>query len=301
MLFFLCDVIGLQSIKKRDAEIICSHAFGKRYLSVQDLISYCLAFGWIKKEASGITLQPSLSPYVNDKESLNKELIQLSVKQLFADGVLNPFCFSYDTINDSYSFKNELLPLSFATIRNVLISQGFIRLLRQETETRFYIASEFDDLIASFCKARRRTLSLERLKKQLEDNEAAGEQAELFVLEFEKKRIGQPLCQRIKRISPIDAAAGFDVVSFESPQSLEPDRFIEVKAVSSTGFYWSKNERDISKLLGEKYHLYLVQLQNIGLPDYTPEIIQNPSLTIVESSDWIIEPESFHVNKIDLG
>ena len=53
LLFFLCDVIGRTGVSIRDAEVICSHAPGKRQLSVEDLVSYCLALGWIKKEAVG--------------------------------------------------------------------------------------------------------------------------------------------------------------------------------------------------------------------------------------------------------
>lgn len=40
LLFFLCDVIGRTGVSIRDAEVICSHAPGKRQLSVEDLVSY---------------------------------------------------------------------------------------------------------------------------------------------------------------------------------------------------------------------------------------------------------------------
>ena len=66
-----------------------------------------------------------------------------------------------------------------------------------------------------------------------------------FVLCFEKVRIGHPLCENIKRISEIDVSAGYDIVSFNSSQSQKLDRFIEVKAISNNGFYWSKNEFEI--------------------------------------------------------
>lgn len=56
LLFFLCDVIGRTGVSIRDAEVICSHAPGKRQLSVEDLVSYCLALGWIKKEADPIVV-----------------------------------------------------------------------------------------------------------------------------------------------------------------------------------------------------------------------------------------------------
>ena len=156
----------------------------------------------------------------------------------------------------------------------------------------------YDTLIAKHCRIRRKQLSLERLKKQLEVNELGGEKAELFVVEYEKKRVGPPLCDRIKRISELDVAAGYDIVSFNSGNSHEPDRFIEVKAVSSSGFFWSKNEFEIAKLKGEMYYLYLVELGRIGDSEYEPEIIQNPASSVMGSDEWYVEAQSYHVRHI---
>ena len=44
------------------------------------------------------------------------------------------------------------------------------------------------------------------------------------------------LSEIVRRISEIDVKTGYGIASFDSPQSQEPDRFIEVKAVSSAGF-----------------------------------------------------------------
>ena len=56
--------------------------------------------------------------------------------------------------------------------------------------------------------------SLDKLKLQLEQQERQGELAELFVLEYEKKRItNSTVNEKIKRISIIDVAAGYDIVS----------------------------------------------------------------------------------------
>ena len=298
LLFFICNVIGRNEITLRDAEVICSHASGKRQLSVEDLVSYCLALGWIKKEADILTIIPEFEPFLGDKEVLNDTLIKSTVEQLFQDGIVNQSMFFYDSIQRSYAFKNELLPLSLSCVRNVLISQGFLIPQRDPQGTRFYIAPIYDDLIAKYCKIRRTQLSLERLKKQLEDNELAGEKAELFVVEYEKKRIGSPLCENIKRISEIDVAAGYDIVSFNSSDSLEPDRFIEVKAVSASGFFWSKNEYEVAKLKGDSYYLYLVELGRIDETGYVPEMIQNPTSIIMQADGWLVEAQSYHIRRV---
>lgn len=298
MLFFICDVIGCGGIMLRDAEILCSHAPSNSRLSVEDLVNYCLAFGWIQIDADTISISPSLIALTADRDALNNKLILSAVGQLFAQEILSSTMFSYDAVHCRYSFKNELLPLCLSGIRNTLISQGFLIPIRDIQSTHFFIAPVYENLIAKYCKDKRKQFSIEMLKKQLEDNEIAGEKAELFVLSFEKQRIGHPLCEEIKRISEIDTSAGYDVVSFNSCQSRVPDRFIEVKAISSSGFYWSKNEYDIAKLKGEQYYLYLVELSRINDPVYVPEMIQDPASVIMNADEWFVEAQSYHIKRV---
>ncbi len=298
LLFFICDVIGRTEITIRDADVICSHAPGKRKLSVVDLVNYCLAFGWINIRADIVSLSQSIAEFISDKNVLNEKLIQSTVNQLFEGEIISPRLFSYDAVQSCYSFKNELLPLSLSAVRNVLISQGFLIAERDVQGTKFYIAPAYDSIVANHCKSKRKQLSIKQLKKQLEDNEIAGEKAELFVLSFEKARIGQPLCDKVKRISEIDTSAGYDIVSLNSPDSQAPDRFIEVKAVSSSGFYWSKNEFEIAKLKGELYFLYLVDLSRVSEPGYTPEMIQDPAANVMTSDRWFVEAQSYHIKRV---
>lgn len=292
LLFFICDVIGKNTISIQDAKIICAHAPGKRHLSVENLIKYCYALGWIQVESDSISVTSNLSSLLSDKEALNNELVTSTINQMFLWEAFDTSMFSYDTIKRCYSFKNELLPLSLSCVRNMLISQGFLFTLRNDKGTKFYIMHQYEVLLAKYCKKKHRLLSLEKLKRQIENNEIVGEKAELFVLKFEKNRIGHPLCENIRRISEIDVSAGYDIISFDSSRSRIPDRFIEVKAISSSGFFWSKKELEIAKLKGFSYYLYLVELSRIEEQGYVPEIIQNPAITIMESDYWLIEAQS---------
>ncbi len=257
-----------------------------------------MSFGWIQLSEDSISISQNLAPFINDSEQMNEMLTTSTVKQMFDAGLLNPSMFFYDAVQGGYAFKNECFPLSLSSVRNVLISQGFIIPIRDNQGTRFFIEPRYVPLVAEFCTEKHRQLSLEQLKKQLEENEKAGEKAELFVLSFEKKRIGEPLCDRIKRISEIDVAAGYDIISFCSKESVEPDRFIEVKAVSKDGFLWSKNEYEIAKLLGEKYCIYLVELSKTINPDYYPEIIINPAAKIMAGDAWVVEAQSYRIKQL---
>ena len=55
-------------------------------------------------------------------------------------------------------------------------------------------------------------MSLEQLKKRLENNELAGEKAELFALEYERQRLGPEGGKKVKHISDIDVSAGYTQV-----------------------------------------------------------------------------------------
>ena len=143
-------------------------------------------------------------------------------------------------------------------------------------------------------------MSLKQLQARLEADAIAGAKAESFVLKYERRRICNPVLQRqIKQISEIDVCAGYDIISYENDKSTFYDRFIEVKAIpQKPSFFWSRNELEIAKLHGEKYFLYLVDLSKIENAEYCPQIISNPVQSIMKSPDWIVEPESYHVQKI---
>ena len=298
LLFFLCDVIGTGQRKISDAAVLCSYVPRKCYLALENLIGYCAAFGWIELSDEVISVSPPIAKLLNDKAKLNDALIESTVNQLFKGNLLDSKMFCYDSIKFSYCFKNEMLPLSLSGVRNTLISQGFFVPLRNAQGTRFYISSSYDAFVARYCKEQRKQLSLNQLKRQLYLNELAGEKAELFVLEYEKKRLGVPLSEKVRRISEIDVEAGYDIVSFNSRYSQEPDRFIEVKAISDVGFYWSKNEYEIAKLKVDKYYLYLVELAKISQADYSPLVIQNPAKNVMEADSWFVEAQSFLIRHV---
>ena len=70
---------------------------------------------------------------------------------------------------------------------------------------------------------------------------------------------------------------------------LEHDQFIEVKSYAGDErFYWSAGQIEVAKGLGEKYHLYLVDMKKITHNDYCPGIISGPYTYFLESDqeDW---------------
>ncbi|HSH92817.1 MAG TPA: DUF3883 domain-containing protein, partial [Roseimicrobium sp.] len=125
----------------------------------------------------------------------------------------------------------------------------------------------------------RRSKSAERLEAELAQQAEHGEAAELWVLEFERMRLrDHPFRDQVRRISPINVSAGYDIASFAGLESLRHDLFIEVKSHGTRkAFHWSRNEIETALVFGEEYALYLVDRSRQADPAYAPQIITAPS------------------------
>lgn len=296
ILFFLQMVVGKRQLTEKDIRTICAHVPGQYQLDVDSLLQYCTYLRLIDCGET-ITLSPDVITFLEDPHELNNFIIKRTILELFESHIFEVDMFAYDVLSKRFAFKNERLPLSFAALRNTLISQGFFEINRDNVKTEFYIDIRYEKLISSFCQQGKRTIGIEWLKKQLEANSQLGEKAELYAIQYEKKRIDKhSLVEKIRIISDIDVCAGYDIVSFNSNNSDDYDRFIEVKAVSkSQAFYWSINELNTAKLKGKQYYLYLVDLQKASDVNYAPVIINDPASVLFYSEEWLVEPQSFHI------
>lgn len=294
-------ISGISKTDKQDY-LISSRTSELTLISYASLISLQKELGFFLRNNKVMVVLDEAHKAKNssgeDNNQTNNYLIQSTVNFLFDADIFSINMFYYDSVQQQYRFKNESFPLKLSSVRNVLISQGFLCVDRGVTGSRFYVSPEYESLVASQCIRKRKAISLEQLKKRLKSDELAGEKAELFVVKYEKKRLGVEGENKVKRISEIDVTAGYDIVSANSPNSTVANRFIEVKAVSENGFYWSKNEYDIAKLLAADYYLYLVDLSKIDDDNYEPDIIHNPVQHIMENNLWLVEPQSYHIQKV---
>src|SRR5690606_34881470 len=95
----------------------------------------------------------------------------------------------------------------------------------------------------------------------------------------------------------IKVDAGYDIISFDSLMSKEPDRFIEVKSFfKSPEFYWSKNELTVSEMKRTKYFLYLIDRSKLDSTNYQPIIIQDPFMNVFKNSEWNKKPQNWLVS-----
>jgi hypothetical protein len=180
-------------------------------------------------------------------------------------------------------------------------------LLRSGPDDRFWrVASDakstFLQLIDEINHSTEKQLSLRGLKAIQDAQEKVGQEAEEFVVAFEKNlRSRHPLQHLIRSISAEDTGAGFDVLSFETDTTLLHDKFIEVKSYAGTAmFYWSAGEIKASEELQERYWLYLVDRSRMSEAGYTPEMIQNPYAYFIEraAEGWIREEQGYKLTAI---
>jgi len=143
----------------------------------------------------------------------------------------------------------------------------------------------------------------EDLHRILEKQREIGKLAEELTLSYEKSRLeglGRiDLALSIQQISKIDVFVGYDIESFDGISSdLKADRMIEVKGTSTDKptFYWSQNEKNVAKRLGEKYWLYIwTNISGEGSGTLY-KIIQNPYEEFFVNGNITPEPVLFKIN-----
>lgn len=294
--YFLFDVIGNNRYSADVIKVLCTHAQDSYQLYSYDMLRYGIAFNWICSSEDVYYLSDSYSNCIDDRKKFFDKLINDTVKSLFAAGLMTTEMFIYELEKNRIKFRNELFSLEYSAVRNMLIDQGLFELERMQNKTNFYLTDDCSSIIGDIIKRQHKKNTLEQLKKKIMNDELAGELAEKYVLNYERKRLPESMKERVRIISDIDVSAGYDIISYESHNSTELDRFIEVKAVNKEiGFYWSENEYEVAKLKGEQYYLYLVSLAKIEEEYYSPIVIRDPANIIMDSDDWLVETQSYRI------
>ena len=230
-----------------------------------------------------------------NKEDIINTIIKLCLSNMVEDGIFSQESLGFDTDKGHLSIKRSAFPLEYAAIRNFLTVAGA---LEKEHNGEICVTDSYENIFAKDLKSYRQKLTLEELLKQKEEQSQRGLEAEEFVLELERNRL--PLkAYKIKRISDFDVAAGYDIVSYDSNESMKYDRFIEVKCyLGKPHFYWSENECDTARQKGSKYILCLVDYTRIKEPGYTPQYIRNPYDDIFTNENWLVNAASYKIQEI---
>ena len=215
---------------------------------------------------------------------------------LLEEEVISLDCLIYNSQEDRFILSRKGIRYKYASYRNLLLSFGVL----SKREDGNYHFEKRIDTITRIALLKNKKKTEKRLLEELERQRQEGLAGELFVLEYEKKRLnGHSSICKIKQVSLIDVTAGFDIISFDNLESKYLNRYIEVKTYKGKPhFHWSINEINVSRIRSEHYFLYLVNYDRIQDDGYSPEIIQNPSTYFVDNDEWISTPELFFYERI---
>lgn len=229
------------------------------------------------------------------REEIINEVIKLCLAKMIEEGIFDRDTLVFDADNGHLSIKRSAFPLAYAAVRNFLTLAGA---LEKEKNGEIGVADYYESAFVEDLKERRKKFALEQLLKRQEEQSKRGLEAEEFVLGLERNRIPGKV-HKIKRISDFDAAAGYDIVSYDSESSDKYDRFVEVKCyLGKPHFYWSENECDTAKQKGDKYILCLVDYTRIGESGYQPQYIQDPYNVIFSDDNWLVNTASYKIQQI---
>jgi len=144
-----------------------------------------------------------------------------------------------------------------------------------------------------------------------EETLAQSKYAEELVYVEEKKRLellGLPeLSRRVQLVSEYNAAAGFDIQSFDGDGSRPevPDRFIEVKSSNrkKMHFVFTRTEHRKAQELRDKYRIIFIGNLSLGkhLEEYRVETIIDPYEKIYDRDKFVVDASRFHVTEIGIN
>ncbi len=232
-----------------------------------------------------------------DRKVFTKILMAALFKsKLYNRSNISEFFKGFILKNNIYWFlPNRKTRLYTSGIRNFLISLGF---LRYDLGVDAYFVTDEGMLLIDQGLNKNR-LSPLQLSQKLLQIEKIGSMVEKEIFLYEKSRLKKfpALIAGLEHVSLERVNAGYDIKSFsENPDLKNPvSRYIEVKAVSEKDlkFYWSRNEMDMAKTLGDTYYLYLVPVKADSVIDTDNiVIIQNPYKNVFKNNEeWKSEVE----------
>jgi len=257
LVFF--DLLG--KINQRETKY-----FKQQYLqdaeNFEDCVDLLISINLISIPSGNIVPSSQLTRFLI-KQPTENEIKEFLLMVILSKRDLSIWAYlkNFSMINGKFIFEPQISEnLLFSDIRNLLIE---LELISFNSKENYYEITEkhtplFIDILKEY------SISPERLKKIIEEQDRIGKYAELEIVSYEKSR------------------------------------FIEVKAIPylETRFYLTRNELETSRKYGENYYLYLLPVKGENKFDIANLIIiQDPSNVLFNNKNWIIECEQFLIKK----
>lgn len=276
---------------KRDLEQL----FYNRNINGRSVFDGCLDLAFnigvlVIDDTDTVTLNKSFKDFLfSEKQMCDKFVEYLFIILKDDDDFQNIFSsknISYDIIYHSIQITYGAFGLKYASFKQLLIDFEVIKVHPTIEIRKFIINSRYKKLFDKTIlpEIKRRKIGIEEFQLSLEQQQIYGEEAEKFVLKFEFDRLNGN--KPIDWVAEYSVAEGYDIASFNDEESVNNDRFIEVKSYNGQPyFFWSRNEIDIARIKKHEYYLYLVNRDKIDELGYIPIIIPNPYTEVLMNED----------------
>lgn len=292
---YLCNLLVKGSNSLQSIQLLAQSDISKRAIETKLSVILLSAMGLIEMSDDSIVCIEQLRERFDAEESHFQEwFVDEFVKYVMDNEIIDIETITYEIASDSFVMSPSSIKRKYAGFRNMLVE---FEVIAMRSDAHYTILKKLDNYLAR--PEVRRKITEKQLYVQLQQRKEMGNKGEEWVLDFEKRRITNPnLRPRIKRISTTDVSAGFDIISFDSNNSTDLDRLIEVKTFQGNEhFHWSHNEIEKATLYGEHYYIYLVDVDCLDCEDYEPQMIQDPIKHIGVSDEWAKRPDSYLVER----
>ncbi len=207
---------------------------------------------------------------------------------------------NFEASTYQYSLSENPIPRKFEQTLQLL---KFLKIVYESADLLIVYKEYVESVYA--ITADGKAISEQELEQILIENRRLGAQAEIAIVEFEKKRL-QALgklvqAELVQRISTINTAAGYDIESFDGDtDSLTPDRWIEVKASHSSEvrFYWSSNEKNVASQNFQRYWIYFLGDFYDETTKVKPFMIKDPYNTIFGGNEFSVEVKNYLIAEV---
>ncbi|WP_136481289.1 DUF3883 domain-containing protein [Cognatitamlana onchidii] len=208
---------------------------------------------------------------------------------------------SYDIIYKSLQINNAAFGLKHSNFKQLLIDFRAITNHPTPEINCFIINSRYKKLFdkAVLPEIKKRKIGIEEFKKSMQLQQLYGEEAERFVLDYEKNRLNNK--KEIDWVAEYIVNEGYDVASYDNENDIIPNRFIEVKSYdgSTPYFFWSRNEYLTAKRKQDKYWIYLVNRREMNNKNYKPIMKQNPYKSILKDDIWEKQVDKYKIELLN--
>ena len=264
---------------------------GKKTLSLSDLGNTYLDLG---DKKGGVFI---LEPNRKQKEFLSREVFLTSSLLDQVKTILYNFHRGSD--GEFWLSKEEAVRLPDQNFLGLLLQLEI--LVEKEKKERIELSPQYASFLEVVVSHTLMVITPDQFKASEAAKIEIANISEKYVLQNERNRLialgAVEQSKKVDRVSLKNVAAGYDVASFNDKDSIDHDRFIEVKAGKPTpiNFFFSRNEFETAKRLRNQYFIYYVCIKG-GKPREV-YVFQNPIEGVMKDQKFYVRTDTYEIRE----